>query len=426
MLSAPLVKKSLSNMNTSLRRRTPSALALLGVAAVLQLPLAALGADLSAATESESTLTLHGFGTLGLARTTTDRVEFVRDRSQPKGITNQWSGRIDSVLGLQAYWQAAPTVELVGQVVSRLHYDASRKPEVMWAFAKWEPDARLALRAGRIGADFMMQADSRLVGYSYLPVRPPADFFGPLFFSHLDGADASLTLPLGNGLLHGKIFAGATQEKTTGVPGVWDTSGSPVRGFVLDYQTGPWLWRANAASIRFSNDIKLAQLQAGLRAAGAAAAAELLSTTGKTTTFYSMGVVYDEGPLQVQGMINKIHHETAVFQNSYAGYLLAGYRLGAFTPYTGVSRWISTYKDYRATSTDPTANAMFDTIMHASTANQTTYTLGVRWEVQQNVAAKVQWDAIRGRAESGFPYVNNQPGWGGRTDVLSLSVDFVF
>ena len=386
---------------------------------------------------NESTVSLRGFGTLGVARSTTNQAEFVRDLSQPRGITNQWSGRIDSVLGIQANWQGTPEVELVTQVLSRYQFDESRSPEVMWAFAKWEPDPRVSLRAGRIGADFMMLADSRLVGYSYLTVRPSSDFFGPLFFSHFDGVDASLTLPLGNGLLRGKIFTGATQEKATGEPGIWDTSGSPVNGFVLDYQTGPWLLRANTASIRFSNNINFDLLTNGLRAVGsipqyasAIAAADALTTRDTTTRFYSLGVVYDQGPLQVQGMLNTIEQETGVFQNSQAGYLLAGYRLGSVTPYTGVSRWISTLKPY-STGLPPGLGldkliSTFDYVMAASTVNQTTYTLGARWDVQQNMALKMQWDAIRGVAGSKFPYAHSEPGWSGSTDVFSLTLDFVF
>ena len=136
-------------------------------------------------TLGSSSFALRGFGTVGVARSSSGHAEFVRDMSQPVGIKDgQWSGRIDSILGVQANWQATADIELVGQVVSRLHYDRSHNPEVMWAFAKWEPDPRFSLRAGRIGADFMILADSRLVGYSYLPVRPSPDFFGPLFFSH--------------------------------------------------------------------------------------------------------------------------------------------------------------------------------------------------------------------------------------------------
>ena len=202
---------------------------LFAAAAALAQVSSAFADDVATPIPAESNLSLRGFGTLGVARSSSDQAEFVRDLSQPKGISNHWSARNDSVLGVQANWQATQSLELVGQVVSRYHYDDSHDPELMWAFAKWEPDARVSFRAGRIGADFMMLADSRLVGYSYLPVRPSADFFGPLFFSHFDGADATLTLPLANGLVRGKLFAGATHEKATGAPGIWDTSGSPVR-----------------------------------------------------------------------------------------------------------------------------------------------------------------------------------------------------
>ena len=395
-------------------------------------------ASLSAPAYAEdSSLSLHGFGTLGIARSSSDQAEFVRDLSQPQGVSNHWSGRIDSALGVQANWQATPTLELVGQAVSRYHYDRSRDPELMWAFAKWEPDARISLRAGRIGADFMMLADSRLVNYAFLTVRPSADFFGALFLSHFDGADASLTLPLRNGLLRGKLFAGATHEKSSGIAGIWDTSGSQLNGVVVDYQTGPWQLRASAASIRFSSDINLAPLPELLRAAGtsfgypgALAAADRLRVKNTTSRYYSMGAVYDNGPLQIQGMLNRIEHQTGVFRDSHAGYLLAGYRLGTVTPFAGVSWWKTSAS---AGSTGLPESAPFAEINRAyasslavSVADQKTYTLGARWDVRQDMAVKVQWDAIRGSAASRFPVTNSKPDWNGRTNVLSLSLDFVF
>jgi hypothetical protein len=68
----------------------------------------------------------------------------------------------------------------------------------------------------------------------------------------------------------------------------------------------------------------------------------------------------------------------------------------------------------------------FDDIMAAAAADQKTYTLGARWDVRQDMALKLQWDAIRGTAASHFPFTNNKPGWNGHTDVLSLSLDFIF
>lgn len=404
---------------------------------MLALALASLCVSVPALALDER-LTLHGFGSFGLARSSSDSAEFVRDLSQPRGIKGgRWSGRIDSILGLQLGWQATRELEFVGQAVSRYHYDGSRDPELMWAFAKWEPNASLSLRAGRIGADFMMLADSRLVGYSYLPARPSSDFFGPLFFSHFDGFDASLSGLLGDGIVRGKLFAGETQEKTSGAPGIWDTSGSPVRGVVLDYLVGPWQFRANLAQIKFSHDIRFAPLPDLLRTAGAAVgvpaaaeAAAALGTAGKKADFRSLGIVYDSGPLQVQGMFNTIHNETGAFQNSRAGYLLAGYRLGAVTPYAGVSWWHTKYKRYTTGLPDIPAfaelNRTFEYLMVATAADQTTYTVGARWDVLSNVALKFQWDAVRGTSGSRFPFAHVDAGWNGRTDVLSIVMDFVF
>lgn len=383
--------------------------------------------------DTSSALSIRGFGTIGLARSSSDHAEFVRDLSQTIGLRGgQWSGRIDSILGLQANWQANSELEFVGQVVSRLHYDRSHNPELMWAFAKWEPDARVSLRAGRIGADFMMLADSRLVGYSYMPVRPSSDFFGPLFFSHFDGADVSVTLPFGDDLVRGKLFAGKTQEKAASVIGIWDTSGSPVGGIVLDYLTGPWQFRANATRIRFSSDMNIAFLTDPLRMTGvpsAVAVADALSTRDTDTRYYSFGVVYDQGPLQVQGMVNRIRHETGFFANSHAGYLLAGYRVGAVTPFAGVSWWKTQSRSYSTGLPDvpyATLNRSYEQFMTGGLTDRTTYSLGARWDLRTNMALKFQWDAVRGSAASKFGYARTDEAWNGKTDVLSVVLDFVF
>lgn len=381
-----------------------------------------------AATEDGAALSLRGFGTVGLARSSSDRAEFVRDLSQPVGIKGgHWSGRIDTILGLQANWQATPDIELVGQVVSRLRYDRSRDPELMWAFVKWESDPRLTVRAGRIGADFMMLADSRLVGYSYLPVRPPTDFFGPLFFSHFDGADVSGTLPLGAGLIRGKLFGGWTQEKSAGALGVWDTRGSPVAGLVADYLTGPWQFRMNAARIRFASDMNIAFLAEPLRAAGATVAADSLITRNTASRFLSLGVVHDRGPLQVQGMVNRIRHETEIFENSRGAYLLAGYRLGTVTPFAGISRWKTTPGTYAAgLPAGHPLNEKYSQFMTLARIDRTTYSVGARWDFHADLALKVQWDAVRATADTRFSFRNPDPAFDGKTDVLSVTLDFVF
>ena len=156
------------------------------------------GAQTETLTEAgNQVISLHGFGTLGVARSSTDRAEFVRDLSHPSGLTKQWSGKIDSVLGMQANVRATDKVEAVVQAVSRYHNGGNFDPELTWAFVKFDPNANLSLRGGRLGTEFYMLADSRLVGYSYLPIRPPTDYYGALPFSswQLPGCK-SASLPL--------------------------------------------------------------------------------------------------------------------------------------------------------------------------------------------------------------------------------------
>lgn len=401
---------------------------------------AACLSSLPAIGDEASSLTIRGFGTLGAARSSSADVEFVRDLSQPNGIKDgNWSGRIDTVLGIQANWQLSSEFEIVGQAVSRYQYDASRAPALDWAFLKWVPDDRVSLRAGRIGSDLMMLADSRLVGYSYLTARPSVDFFGPLFFSTFDGVDGSLTVPFANGLIRSKVFAGVVQEKATGAPGTWDTSGSSLNGFIADYFVGQWQFRASVTNMQFSNNLNFASITEPLYAVAAltgitaaSSAADRLSAKDTDTQYYSLGTVYDNGPLLVQAAVNKITHETATFQNSEAGYLLAGYRMNRITPYAGVSRWKSTRKKY-STGLPNTAqfaplNQAYQTILNFSSADQTTYTLGARWDVWTNVALKVQWDTVHASPNARFPYASTfmDPNWDGRTNVISATMDFVF
>src|SRR6185369_16058780 len=198
--------------------------------------LAVLGLMFSplAMAEAEPAFTVHGFGTLGAARTTSENVEFVRDISQPRGARTKWDGRTDSVLGLQANWRIAPELEAVVQGVSRYRYDRTFTPEIACAYLKYDPTPALSLRGGRLGTEFFMLADSRLVGYSYLTVRPPGDFFWYLPFYSIDGADALLTVSLGESVLRGKVFYGISDGSIPLADRQWKIDGSPLMGAYLE------------------------------------------------------------------------------------------------------------------------------------------------------------------------------------------------
>lgn len=377
--------------------------------------------------DADPSFSVQGFGTLGAVRSDTDDVEFVRDLSQARGATNDWTAKTDSVLGLQANWQIAPKWQAVAQGISRYRYDRSFKPEMAWAFVKYEPAPNLSLRAGRLGTDFFMQADSRWVGYSFLTVRPPGDFFWYLPFYSIHGADVALSVPAGEGIVRGKVFYGLSRGKIPLAEEQWEINASPMRGGYLEYQAGAWQVRASYANIRFKRDLPIASVvkqESGYDLN--ADQQRFLAAKGTRTHYYSLGVIYDRGPWQAQLMLNHIRQGTRTLEDSDGGYALIGYRTGQVTPYVGYS-WVRSKAREKPVTGDPLADAVTAYVMQDAHSEQNTRFLGMRWDVARNVALKAQWDRVQGSSSSLFPYRrDDRPNWDGRMDVFSLSMDFVF
>ena len=380
---------------------------------------------------------LQGFGTLGLARSNTDQVEFVRDLSQPDGITDHWSGKIDSLVGIQANFQVSEKIEAVAQAVSHYRYDKTFRPDLTWAFLKYDADSNSSLRAGRLGTEFYMLADSRQVGYSYLTVRPAGDYYGALPFSYIDGLDLQLTSPLANGLIRGKIFSGVSREQAPLADRQWDLDGSRMTGGHIDYLNGHWQWRLGYAQIRFNHNLPISDLTDALNAAAiatgitaASEAANAISVKNRLSQFYSAGVAYDNGPLQVQLMLSETRQESAIFENARSGYLIAGYRIAEVTPFVGYT-WVRSRSKSLSTGLPDVGalavlNATLASTLADSHSDQHTTILGARWDFRRNMALKGQFDHVRGTAQSVFPYRGEKPGFSGNLNVLSFALDFIF
>lgn len=389
-------------------------------------------AQVAYAEDSYPNINLHGFGTGALNYVTSGNADFVRDLSQSDGAKGeQWSGSIDSLVGGQANIQLSDQFEVVGQAVSRHRYDDSYTPELTWAFLKYSPLTNVDIRGGRIGTDFYMRSDSRLVGYSYLMVRPSVDYYGGLPHQYIDGMDGAMTFELGDGLLRSKVFAGISPEKfplENSEP--WNISGSMIFGGSLDYQWRSWQFRFGYAEIRHQRDLpgsfsRLMTLLNSIPNASSHSAADALRVGDTSSRHYSMGAVYDEGPLQVQLMVSGVKSDSSFFQDAVAGYLLAGYRIGDFTPFAGLS-WSKSIPDKLNSTGVATVDAGVVSAIARTQTDQHTFTLGVRWDFYPGMDLKLQWDAIQGNPTSVYNYRCEQPDWNGRMQVLNMAFDFAF
>lgn len=376
-------------------------------------------------------LTLRGFGTLGMAKSSSDNAEYVRDLSQPHGLTTDWSGKIDSVLGIQANMPLGKKTEGVVQAISRYRYDGSHNPEISWAFLKHDFSPDLQVRLGRLGTEFYMLADSRLIGYSNLTVRPPPDFFVPLVFSNFDGADISAGSKFMSGLLRGKLFYGRSPETSPFFDTVtWDLRGSRLYGGHVDYFSGPWQFRLGHSVVRFSNtELPLNALAASFLAPFPApditGLFPELGTAGKQAAFSSAGLIYDDGPVHFQAMYGRIRHDSKAYHDSWSAFAIGSYRIGEFTPYLGYST-VKSSAETLSTPVPPFLAPLVDALLAIPHMDRHTVTLGSRWDFYDNLALKAQFDIVRGSPQSVMPFRGSDMEWTGRMRVISLTLDFAF
>lgn len=400
--------------------------------AVLIFPTIAAAQDEEA---GHSAFSLRGFGTAGLARSTNGNAEVARDLLQPRGISNHWSGMIDSNLGVQANYLASEKIEAVVQAVSRYSYEGNFSPELTEALLRYDPSPYLSLRGGRVGTDFFMHGDSRLIGYSQLVARPNIDYYSSPAISYLDGADAQVTVPVGEGLLRGKGYYGFLAEKLSFAGGELNLRGSRAIGAYLDYQEGAWQWRGGLGRISFKHSMPapVGELQSALIETGVSSAqkaASDLELQGTDASYYSLGVVYDRGPLLVQLMLSRLSYESEVVQDQDSGMFLAGYRIGEVKPFVGYSRVKSSASHVSSglsnTGNGAQINAALTSVLAESHADQHTYTIGLRWDFRRDMAFKFQADAIRGKHDSIYTFRRETSRWDGKTNVFTLALDFVF
>lgn len=379
---------------------------------------------------------LQGFGTLGLVYNDGGEAQFLRDRSQPEGPADgELAWENDSRFGVQANWKPHEDLEAVLQLVGKLRYDGSHRPQVSWAFLKYAFNPNVWLRLGRLGYDVYLLSDSRDVGYSYLWVRPPPGYFGQVHFTHLDGLDLAASSQLGNGILQGKLYFGHLNETGTTPIGVnYEMAGTPLWGGYLDYQDPHWQFRTSLGVMNLKSGFPpYAPVLDALHETGfprTVGFAEDLSPNKGRFYYVSAGLVYDDGPLQTQLQLRRLWTDTESYQGNTSGYWSLGYRLGRWTPYVVVSRAESEHPRINtglpATPEFASLEAGVDQIVRATQIDQRTLSLGTRFDFTKNAALKFQVDLIRNRDVPSLLWLDSDPSWDGNATLFSVALDFVF
>jgi hypothetical protein len=376
-----------------------------------------------------------GFGTLGATTHGTDGVEYRRNTGQARGTE---SGEVDfgtdSLAGLQIDVRAGSRFALVLQGVTRQNASGDWSPRLSQGFLRFSPDDSFVVRAGRIGYDAYLLAESRQVGYSYIAVRPSPDFYGQISNDDIDGLDVAFTRRIGRGLFKARVYGGVGDGELAFADRTHSEFDADIRGVTFDYLRGGWT--ARVAFLQYDldrNDDDLAVLAGALRATGvpsAAAVADDIDRNVFQSRGLQFGLAYDDGPMLAQLMYARIDSATIAAPDVDKLYVQFGYRVRQWTPYAAFasSRDRHAVRDagLPAFPMLMPLNAAVIAIQDATRSTQRTTSVGVRYDLNSHVAVKLQADRTR-VSDSSLMFDHRQdPGAPFDMTIFTAAVDFVF
>jgi len=403
------------------------------IAAVLALPLALSSAF---AQEAEGpTVKIRGFGTGALTWTDTNDSEFARP-NQAAGAKKSPRTGVDSNLGLQADIGINSWLSFTGQGLVRHDADDNYGAELAWAFAKAKINDQFSVRVGRIGLPAFMISDYRNVGYANTFLRPPVEMYSQVPFNSVDGIDATYQHSFGDTTVTGQLAYGRTSaDVAVGLR----AKGKKITALNLVAEHGPFTARIGRvdAKITITGSSSLNALIGGLRMAGAGYNLPQLTTMGneldatdKKASFTSVGLGMDWNNIVAQSEFAKRKTDSYV-NDTTSWYLMGGYRIGKVLPY--VIHGKLSIDGYPANVIPAGVPALAALRAGASglpyygigQGEQSTTSVGVRWDFHSSMALKAQIDRVQPKIGNGL-LINAKPGFHDDVTVGAVALDFVF
>jgi hypothetical protein len=410
----------------------------------------------SAALAQDSGFSLKGFGTLGVAHSDSTEADFAGAPTvyqlDGAGRTRQTAFGVDSKIGVQADWKITPNLNLTVQGLSKHRADGSYNPEVEWAFAKYSINSNLDVRVGRIRPAVYLLSDFLDVNFANSWVRPPLEFYASAPITRMEGIDVLWRQSFGDISLLIQPYVGTTEKFD--LPSPTDTiQMKKVFGFNAVATTGDFTYRAGYIQTKVTYSAPglapvlgaLAAICTNFKDPAACAQGPALAPVDKSASFASVGAAYDNGEYFVSTEYGKRATDSMI-NDGTTYYVSGGARIGKFTPYVTYSAFKNdspisftggTFKGMAGVPLPPTDTVVSGVMLQGaqSMLDQHSLTIGVRFDIAQNIALKAQWDLVE------TDRINGQAGTGGgmfrrttdafnNTDntvkVISFALDFVF
>lgn len=409
-----------------------------------------------------------GFATLGVTYNANPDAGVEFSGAQTKPAFQGLSTNLDSLLGLQWDYTLLPTTSVKLQGVVRAGEEF--QPKLRIAYVQQVLSENLSVRAGRMRSPLFFDADSTEIGYANTAIRGPIPLYAGTSASqiiHIDGLNVQWRKPLNDMLLtvdgywgggkftHYDVTKVPTSESQINTNGIGNVAVSLALSSGLVRFSHARLANYSAESEQLTGlNQGIANLSAGLKQSAAAFATQGPSLRDKARlleayinpfngvqTYDSLGFSTTWADFGVSGEWAWLNSDAVMLGKLEAYQISLSYKTGRLTPFATVSgaRRVSNWAD--ANPVTPTGLAPLSELdagitrisqglNQLSTLSNITMqglSLGMRWEVADNMAAKIQYDLLNTLDANtpgafkvrSFPFDNS-------AQLLSVSLDVVF
>ena len=356
-------------------------------------------------------------------------------RSDDDSLTESWGGITNesdfgslSKVGIQLSFSPNSSTQITTQLVSRGEEEWGMEAE--WAYLSFKPSNSLTLRFGRQKASLYLLSEYIEVGYANPWIYAPDEVYGITGDSTYDGVTLLYTIP-GN------------QWDTT-LQGMWGNNYfyTAVAGDVTlnDMISLSLTSRSEHFTLRLGYNVvtgNLPDVSIPLPTIPGSpiVAGDTLNFTALESDirYLTVGIIHDNDRWLLMSEYAQLEIDSW-FPDVTGAYLMAGYRFGKAMPHFTIAKMSNQDPGARDIATvvrssvtlalpDGVAGSIADASM---VQNQTTYTLGMRYELLPAVSLKAELSHITDFDDSGGQFLGSAPPTKESVNILKFSIDSIF
>ncbi|MGJ8692661.1 MAG: hypothetical protein ACSHW0_09280 [Thalassotalea sp.] len=376
------------------------------------------------------------FGTLGITLADSNTFGYRNDISSDNGV---YSGDIDfksnSLLGGQVETSFTKSFDFIGQAVIRDLIDPDPDDYITMAFLRYTPSAKWSIKAGRLTPDLFRITEYRNINVAYTWANVPNEIYGMIPFKYLDGFDVTYSNRLANGTLNLKFFSGESGSVIHASGNSEKAKLKNLYGLSMIYDKNDWNLQARYTRGEIGNNGDSAVFMAqqienvpDFLWPNKSAFAEQFYLKGRSAEYFSLSGQKHWDNWLLSFELAKVNSDNVVTANLNSGYISAAYQSDNHTYYGVYAQTSADNYDFN----EPVDSSYFpelvygiESVMNFYSSNQNTLSLGWRWDINANVASKLQINTTEIDSRGATLWINPSQNPNGRT-VSSLMYTLSF